>query len=446
MSEDKLTFLKSDVTFLVHHPSGAAHPVLKHLDVTESVDDAFDAVILLEGVGIDDLCGELAVRHRLVVPMINATGDSGIRGIQMNLPDDAIAVEQIASATAELRRRLGGLPGPLNPADAAGLQVLALAYAEDVDITAVWAGDRSEMVRYPLLQGVAGARDILELLAGADLLSRTPFDTLHQCGDCGSSRLNVREECPACRSSNIVEEENVHHYRCAHIGPESTFEKERTLICPKCSTELRHYGVDYDRPGATRHCHDCGHTSDEPEVGFVCTDCGAHTAGEAIGRRAWYHYALTTAGINAVTVGVLPTRSLADTFSRVMGTYSPRDVSLVLEIMTSAANRYERPLSTFRLEIENRADLEASNSGAEVERIFALIAKLISEALRTCDMVAVKNDILYIMLPETEEDAATFAFQRIRDTIAETIEDKVELNIQGYSGEAIADFLEKLQR
>lgn len=419
---------------------------MKHLSFTEDASKPFDAVVLLESEDASSLFAALAEQHRLAVPVINATGQTGLPGISMALPDDPTVGEQISQATATIRSRLKALPEPRNPADAAGLQVLAICHALESDIRAEWFPDRPEMVCYPALPGVPDARDLLENLAASDLLRRSSFDSLHSCSACGSARLNVREECPDCRSSNIAEKENIHHYRCAYIGPASEFEKERRLTCPKCAMELRHYGVDYDRPGTAWHCLDCAHTSDEPAVGFVCTDCGAHTTGDIIGKRAWYHYALTTAGINAVRTGMLPTRSLADSFSRIMGTYALRDLALVGEIMSAAAARYERPMSAFQLEIGNRATLETERSSTDMADTFALMASLVGETLRTCDMVAIRGDSLFILLPETEESAAGAAFERIRQKISETIKDEIDLSIAGYSGESMAEFLELLKQ
>lgn len=403
-------------------------------------------MVLLESENVDVLFAALADQFRLAAPVINATGQAGLPGIAMTLPDGPAAGEQIAQATAAIRARLAELPAAANPADRAGLQILAIAYALDTDIRADWSPDQPEMVFYPGLPGVREARNLLEALAASDLLTRSSFEGLHICGSCGSSRLNVREECPNCRGHNIVAEENIHHYRCAFIGPAPEFEKGRRLICPKCTRELNHYGVDYDRPGTAWHCLDCGHTSDEPEIGFVCADCSAHTTGATIGKRAWYHYALTAAGINAVRMGVLPARSLADSFSRIIGTYTLRDFALVTEIMCAAATRYKRPMSAFRLTIRNRKALETVRSGADLGKIFALMANLIAENLRTCDMVAIEGDSAFIMLPETEESVAGKAFERVRQKLGETIKDEIDLGIDGYSGDDITEFLELLKQ
>jgi hypothetical protein len=129
------------------------------------------------------------------------------------------------------------------------------------------------------------------------------FDRVHSCGNCRSSLFNVREECPKCRSSNIAEESYLHHFRCAYQGPESDFRSKDDLVCPKCRSELRHFGHDYDRPGIMVKCNSCGHATSEPMVGFVCVSCGAHSDGDAIETRDIFSYELTEQAIGYLEGG-----------------------------------------------------------------------------------------------------------------------------------------------
>ncbi len=144
-----------------------------------------------------------------------------------------------------------------------------------------------------------------ERLAEAGLLARSFFDRLHVCPACRSSRLNVREECPACRGSSIAEEATVHHFACAQMALERAFLSGDGLVCPKCRTRLRHFGIDYEKPGVATVCNGCGHVDGEPAVGFRCVDCGAHHDAQTISLRDWFSYALTPAGEEALARGAL---------------------------------------------------------------------------------------------------------------------------------------------
>lgn len=153
-----------------------------------------------------------------------------------------------------------------------------------------------ECVRYPGFFPDGETRLAAERLADRGLLDRRFFERFHVCGSCGSCRLNVREECPACHSAQLREVPLVHHFRCAHQAPEADFIQGPHLVCPKCRQHLRHYGSDYDKPGIATGCGGCRVISPEPAVGFACLDCGNRTGGDAAPKRDVFSYALTTTG------------------------------------------------------------------------------------------------------------------------------------------------------
>ena len=72
---------------------------------------------------------------------------------------------------------------------------------------------------------------------------------------------------------DLAQQPIVHHYRCGWQEPEQRFIKGRAVICPKCRRELRHYGVDYDKPGSVLVCRSCQKAKPDPVVQFVCLDC-----------------------------------------------------------------------------------------------------------------------------------------------------------------------------
>ena len=100
-------------------------------------------------------------------------------------------------------------------------------------------------------------------------------------------------ECSACRSADVEEESIVNHFRCAHQALERHFTQGEALICPKCRRLLRHFGVDYDRPGTATVCRACDHVDAEAAIGFLCIDCGAKIDAAVVPTRDWCAYALT---------------------------------------------------------------------------------------------------------------------------------------------------------
>jgi hypothetical protein len=182
----------------------------------------------------------------------------------------------------------------------------------------LWVANRTLQARYDpqhkcgythgQLLPVGNALTYAERLASAGLLTRVHFERQHVCPQCDGARLNIREECASCRSSNLHDAGILHHYRCAYLGPERDFvAHDDRLICPKCTRELRHYGTDHERAGEAVECLACGHFASTPDIGFVCMDCGKHTATETIMTRDIHHYALSPAGLDLIRSSSSPT-------------------------------------------------------------------------------------------------------------------------------------------
>ena len=99
------------------------------------------------------------------------------------------------------------------------------------------------------------------------------INKIYLCPKCLHSHLLYIENCPHCHSSNIKSEEVIHHFRCANISPEHTYNFGGQLRCPKCHQLLRHIGVDYDRPSVVYTCYNCEETFVQPSMSAVCTTC-----------------------------------------------------------------------------------------------------------------------------------------------------------------------------
>ncbi len=242
-----------------------------------------------------------------------------------------------------------------------------------------------------------------QALASRQFLKTTFFDRFHLCGNCSSARFNVREECPTCRSSDLQEESYIHHFRCAYQGPESDFRQDDDLICPKCRRELSHFGNDYDRHGQMVVCNSCRTATSEPAVGFVCTDCGQKTDGDAIKTRDVAAAVISDEGLRYLKAGAshlsLSSRSLR--FA---------DLSLELVIaLNKSARSYNTDGTPFLLcyiayEGEQQANSEfGSRQVAQARKVFleAMLQALPPTAIRSRSSV-----YDYILLPDTDATQA----------------------------------------
>ncbi len=257
----------------------------------------------------DENCWREAVDLRAgsdlsLCPFIDLTDDFGhtadisFSGLD---PNKLGAIARKINQFADRRKRLAP---SFQHASTTEDRLLAYLFLSGKSLHPARAAETKSGMRYSGFYSAAEVTIVAEKLARRGLLKKEFSDRYHNCPQCESARLNVREECPSCRSSHLCEESIIHHFRCAHQTAENEFQSGSELVCPKCLQHLRHYGSDYDKPGHIFICADCDHACSEVSVGFVCFDCGTHTDGEAMPRRDIYSYHLTDAAIQLVTAPI----------------------------------------------------------------------------------------------------------------------------------------------
>ncbi len=404
------------MVLLAGHFSG---PLPGRLDVrfTRHPGDPAGLVAVLPGADVDALFRHLAAVGRLQVPIADFSGHVLPRAEFRADNLDETTLEQALAATQRIRRSIRFLPFMPRKGDRDLLSVLTLAVTRETAIEAVWAPGEAGLVGYPLLAGLPRPRRLLEQLAHAGLVSRRFFERLPLCGQCGSARLAAREVCVGCGSAHLREETLVHHYRCGHQGPRSHFEEENSLICPKCSRLLRHYGVEYDTPGDLQVCRECNAVSAEPEVAFVCTDCGRETPGDDVRTADWFHYDLTSAGEMFVAEGRLPNLGLEGFLKGVEALRAPRDLALMIDSADRLNRRYDRPFTIVLIHFSFSEGMHVANQ-TRAER---LVVDVICGVLRETDLIAALEDQLVLFLPETAPASAQVVIERINEYLAKAI-------------------------
>lgn len=160
---------------------------------------------------------------------------------------------------------------------------------------------------YPRIEGLffnkkeaySRSRIILKDLFLKGLLVRDYVDTTHLCKNCDSGFLNFREICPKCSDHNLRARNIIHHFRCAYVGSEKDFVVKDKFICPKCASELKNIGVDYDKPGKIFICKNkkCNHEFQDAPIGVHCIDCRTEQTPEELAVKKIYQYELTNLGI-----------------------------------------------------------------------------------------------------------------------------------------------------
>ena len=303
-------------------------------------DPRFDAILIKEPASAEDLASIWRQNALHLLPVIDLTGTLGVKadldGSKLGVRD----TDELDRLIGRFRDQRARLHRDMVFASNLGEQLLGRMFVSGDPLKPAYDTQSSTLASYnTILSGRPVAAEA-EAMCVQQFIDRKFFERFHVCPRCESSRLNVREECPKCRSSDLTEKPYLHHFPCAHQGPESEFRRGNDLVCPKCRRELTSFSIDYDRPGVMMECGACGHAGSEPAIGFVCLDCSAHADGESCGTRDMFFYELTEEGIGLAQYG----RSLLGDARHLL-----RFTELPLELvvaLTSAAKRFNAEFDT----------------------------------------------------------------------------------------------------
>ena len=149
--------------------------------------------------------------------------------------------------------------------------------------------------------------ELLEDLCERKFLERHIQDRTMNCKACDSAHVNIREVCPSCGSLHWQKKVLYHHFSCGYVGLESEFKQQSMteLYCPKCEEQLRHIGLDYEKPTESFYCNDCEHIFTEHDVQGLCLSCGEKTPVEDLKVTEVYSYDLTTKAYQALEMKTL---------------------------------------------------------------------------------------------------------------------------------------------
>ena len=250
---------------------------------------------------------------------------------------------------------------------------------------------------------------ILEDAEKAGLLKSTFVDKIHICPQCTSGFHNFRELCPKCGSSNLDSQGLIHHFVCAHVGPERDYKKSNILICPKCNRELRHIGVDYDKPSVIFECNDCGEYFQDPNIKVLCFNCKTENNVENLKSKDIKNYTITRYGIGIVKASLFHEEYSESKFP---GCYSYnvfRDL-LAQEVKRIKTLKTQAICGSIYISIDNLDDFESEL----IDNIYMVAAKeLTSSAASLCHF----EDMFTFLLPYTDyNEAIDVMNKKISDT------------------------------
>jgi Thaumarchaeal output domain 1 len=274
-------------------------------------------------------------------------------------------------------------------------RLLAYLFVSDRPLTAIVNASRPSCVSYAGFFKAIEACAAAERLANRGLVARKFADRFHACAGCSSRRLNVREECPECRSPHLGETALLHHFKCAYQSPEEEFRSGANLICPKCRQHLRHYGSDYDRPGIVLQCGQCRSWSSDPAIGFSCLDCGVHTDGDAAFKRDLFSYVLQD---RALTMLTLPSPMIALPGMGNSPEKLPEAIADAISSFSIVARRPPAELAVIEIRYRAQAAIMAHDGSSAFDAMRRMFVENLTGVLAEHGRVAAQLDADYVIL------------------------------------------------
>jgi len=334
---------------------------------------------------------------------------------------------KLESVNAKIERLRAITTGQANLA----FRILRFVFTRGEKLTPVLSAENRVGYIYPKLAPFFSTEDtgqfeILEYLESQRLLNGEFLNKSYNCTHCGCAFLNFYQVCPECGSSDLAEEELIHHFKCAYVGELSDFVQGEKLVCPKCNSTLKHVGADYDKASAVYRCNVCRAVSQEPDVMTVCYNCQRETEPENQVVREVKSYTITSVGTNAALYGVdsLLQNILKSSLDAVSYEVFKRYVS----IEKKRIERYKLSSSSLALLQFNGIDEIYKKMGARAAEIFKEVRTAFQEQFRDSDLFCVKDENIFLILfTETTTENAEIAVNRVENRIAELLHTNLEI-------------------
>lgn len=298
---------------------------IKLLQVAKVSDFSAKDLLSLDGVLVQPESNDSAVqvlnkvrrstfKQSALIPVLISASAQGLQKVSFLFDDifnslnPTVAIERVKNIKSKLQE-ISTEAIQLDSNRANTLLLTQYLYSRSIELTPQLSRISNVGYAYPLMINLFGFQegtksiDFLSRLKTDGLLDSKSVDKVHLCNSCNGGYLNYRECCPSCGTSDLTISDLIHHFVCAHVAPEQDFKKENHLECPKCDKELRHIGIDYDKPSAMYSCNKCHHEFQSPQIKAVCIDCSTENALNHLIDRNVDSYVLTAKGEQLATEG-----------------------------------------------------------------------------------------------------------------------------------------------
>ncbi|MBA3665954.1 MAG: hypothetical protein H0W61_17385 [Bacteroidetes bacterium] len=282
--------------------------------------------------------------------------------------------------------------------------------------------------------------DILDWALTQDYIWPDYFDRIYLCNQCKSAHVSMRETCPTCQSSQLKPEDLVHHFSCGYIGPISDFKNkiDGTLSCPKCSKNLRHIGVDYDKPSLINQCLDCNEVFQDYKVKARCLHCKNDVEVQYLLAKDINVYKLTKKGRNAAIAGI--SEGDVELENSVLNTVNFKTFSTILHYERQRMKTNPVLKSCFAVIILDNIHEIYKNVGKNNEKALLVdIAQIMRDNITPADIISFQNNTTICININDEEYAMAEqvinkAVQKLKDLVSNNFENfelKAKYKVEG---------------
>jgi hypothetical protein len=226
-------------------------------------------------------------------------------------------------------------------------------------------------------------------------------DRVRNCPSCQSAFINYVETCPNCSSINIIEESSLHCFSCGEVNKQKLFLRNNKIQCPNCLTNLKHIGVDYDRPIEQFHCNDCQHSFSDQLTKANCLHCEEIFDINSLITRNIYDYSIGEQSDNYIKHGFFRTAPDFNINSKVSQEYFVKMIDWVNKI----AIRHNQKHLLITLHIKNYKEVLDHIGEIEIINVIEEISQRLNTILRTTDICCQFNEsTLLLFFPMVEKN------------------------------------------
>lgn len=265
--------------------------------------------------------------------------------------------------------------------------------------------------------------DHLEWAEKENLIWPDFYDRVYLCNNCKCGHLSYREICPNCDSANMRSEDLVHHFPCGYIGALSDFKNniDTALSCPKCSKNLRHIGVDYDKPSVINHCQNCNEVFQDYLVKAKCVQCGNDSDVQFLISKNIHVYKLTKKGRTAALSGVFNSDFVVS--DQVNGAIDPKMFNTMMHYLRERMKSNAAITSNIAvLYFENIFDLYRTIGRAKEQELLSEMVSVIRSNVAPADFISINNpSVVTICMNDAGTETVQLTILKIKKTIEELV-------------------------